>query len=199
LPQNLILASASSARRAILSQAGVEHSWQPAGIDENAIKEAGRAAGKPVDAVALELARAKAAKISKKNPQAYVIGADQMMICDDRWMDKPADLDEARSHLLFLRGKIHSLISAASIWRHGRECWHDSAVTHMGLRGFSDDFFDAYLADGGPEILESVGAYRLEGLGVQLFDRIDGDYFTILGLPLLPLLAFLRREGMLPI
>ncbi|MCP5368836.1 MAG: Maf family protein [Hyphomicrobiales bacterium] len=193
----LILASASATRRTILTQAEIPHVCEPSGVDEETLKEQGQSAGRPVEDVALDIARAKAAAVSARNPRAYVLGADQMMECGGRWLDKPANLDAARHNLRFLRGRTHRLISAATVWRDGEERWTDNAEAHLGLRAFSDAFLDDYLRAGGDEILASVGAYRLEGLGVQLFDRIDGDYFTILGLPLLPLMAFLRREGML--
>ncbi|MCP5370456.1 MAG: Maf-like protein [Hyphomicrobiales bacterium] len=193
----LILASASATRREILHQADVAHVCEPSGVDEDILKEQGQAAGRAVEDVALDIARAKAAAVSERNPNAYVLAADQMMECDGRWLDKPATLDAARENLMFLRGRTHRLISAATIWRGGEERWWDSAEAHLGVRAFSDEFLEDYLRTGGDEILASVGAFRLESRGVQLFDRIDGDYFTILGLPLLPLMAFLRREGML--
>jgi septum formation protein len=191
----IVLASASSARRLLLERAGIAHVCEPAAIDEAAVKAAMQ--GVAVEEVALALADSKACAVATRRPGAVVIGADQILECDGRWFDKPADVAEAARHLRALRGRTHRLVSAAVAVRDGARLWRHVAEARLTMRPFSDHFLDDYLACGGPAILESVGAYRLEGPGAQLFETIDGDYFTILGLPLLPLLEFLRRERLL--
>ena len=195
-PGRLILASQSTARAALLAGAGVAFEARPARIDEAAIKDAGRAEGATPDDVALTLASLKARRI--REPGAVVIGADQLLTCEDRWFDKPADLAEARAHLAHLRGRTHTLHTAVVCHRDGAEIWRHVARPKLTMRPFSDAFLDAYLAEEGDTILSSVGAFRLEGPGAQLFDRIEGDHSAILGLPLLPLLNFLRQTGVLP-
>jgi septum formation protein len=192
----LILASASGARHFILERAGIPHAHEPAGIDEGAIKAA--MPGIAAEDVALALADAKARAVSARRPGAMVIGADQILECEGRWFDKPASAEEAARHLRALRGRTHRLVSAVVAVRDGERRWRHAASARLTMRDFSDEFLRAYLARSGPEILESVGAYRLEGLGPQLFAAIEGDFFTILGLPLLPLLDFLRGERALP-
>lgn len=171
------------------------HVCEPAAIDESVVKSALQ--GVAVEEVALALADSKASAVAARRPGALVIGADQILECDGRWFDKPADVTEAARHLRALRGRTHRLISAAVAVKDGARLWRHVAAARLTMRTFSDQFLDHYLALGGPAILESVGAYRLEGMGAQLFETIDGDYFTILGLPLLPLLEFLRRERLL--
>jgi septum formation protein len=173
----------------------VAHVSEPAGIDESAVKAAMQ--GVAVEEVALALADSKACAVAARRPGALVIGADQILECEGRWFDKPADAAEAARHLRTLRGRTHRLISAAVVVRDGARLWRHVAEARLTMRPFSDQFLDGYLAHGGPAVLESVGVYRLEGLGAQLFEAIDGDYFTILGLPLLALLDFLRRERIL--
>jgi septum formation protein len=148
--------------------------------------------------VALALADSKARAVSARRPGAIVVGADQILECEGRWFDKPATVEEAARHLRALRGRTHRLVSAVVAVRDGERRWRHAAEARLTMRDFSDRFLEDYLARSGPAILESVGAYRLEGLGAQLFARIEGDYFTILGLPLLPLLDFLRGERALP-
>ena len=196
-PAGLILASASSARRLVLENAGVAFRCLPSAIDENPIKESHRAQNKTIEETALSLSRAKALDVSGRQAGACVIGADQIMTCDGAWFDKPADIAAAAATLRRLRGRAHRLISAVSVCRDGAELWHYVAEARLTMRDFSDAFLDRYLENAGPEVLESVGAYRLEGTGAQLFAEIKGDYFTILGLPLLPLLTFLRGHGLL--
>lgn len=190
-----MLASASSARRLVLERAGVAHVCEPAAIDETAVKSALQ--GIAVEEVALALADSKACAVAARRPGALVIGADQILECDGRWFDKPANLPEAARHLRALRGRTHRLVSAVVAVKDGQRLWRHVAEARLTMRPFSDQFLDDYLARGEPAILESVGAYRLEGLGAQLFETVEGDYFTILGLPLLPLLEFLRRERLL--
>ena len=198
----LVLATASAARRAVLSAAGLTFIAEAARVDEAAIKEAAQAEGMPVEEAAMLLADAKAQRVARRHPEALVIGADQMLVCagDDgqlRWFDKPVGLEGAREHLRALRGRSHDLVSATVCWRGGTRIWQNLARPRLTMRAISDDFIDAYLAAEGEAVLGSVGAYRLEGLGVQLFSRIDGDHSAILGLPLLPLLEFLRGHGVL--
>jgi septum formation protein len=198
----LILATASSARRAVLSAAGLTFTAEAAAVDEAAIKESAQAEGLTPEDTAMLLAEAKAQRVARRQPEALVIGADQMLVCRQedgslRWFDKPANLDGARDHLRALRGRAHVLVSAMVCWRHGERIWQHLARPRLTMRDFSDEFLDAYLAAEGEAVLSSVGAYRLEGLGAQLFSRIEGEHSAILGLPLLPLLDFLRGHGVL--
>ena len=148
--------------------------------------------------IANALAVAKAKTVSERQPGCLVIGADQMLECDGEWFDKPEDMIQARAALCSLRGKTHTLRASVCVVRDGAVLWSHNEAAHMTMRSFSDDFLDGYLSTAGLRVLQSVGAYQLEGPGAQLFENIDGDYFTILGLPLLPLLRFLRKEGSLP-
>ncbi len=193
----LVLASASRSRTELLTAAGVAHSVQPAMVDEAAIRTARRAAGDDVAAVAMALAEAKAAVVSLAEAEIPVIGADQMLDCGGTWLDKPADRAEAERHLRLLRGREHRLITAVCLTRNGRVEWRHVETVRLTMRRFSDRFLDDYLDRVGNDVTGTVGAYRLEGPGATLFERIDGDYFSILGLPLLPLLAALRDRGLL--
>jgi septum formation protein len=193
----LILASASAARHAVLAGAGLRFAVRPAWIDEAAIKRAAQAEQLDATGAALRLADAKAARIAHQEPQALVIGADQILNCDGTWYDKPPDLPAARRQLLALRGRSHDLATALVCRTGDRLLWHHVAQPSLTMRRFSEPFLDAYLAAEGDFILGSVGAYRLEGPGAQLFDRVEGDHSAILGLPLLPLLVFLRDAGVL--
>jgi septum formation protein len=193
----LILASASMARRVVLDGAGLRYAALAAAVDEAAIKEAAQAEGiGPVD-TALILADAKAERIARRHPEALVIGCDQLLVCEGAWFDKPADVAAARLHLERLRGRRHELVTAIVCHRHGARAWQHVATPRLTMRAFSDSFLDAYLAAEGEALTQSVGAYRLEGPGVQLFNRIEGEHAAILGLPLLPLLDFLRQHGVL--
>jgi septum formation protein len=194
----LVLASASPARRAVLAGAGLRFEALPAAVDEAEIKAAAQAEGIPPADAALMLADAKAERIARRDPEALVIGCDQLLVCEGTWFDKPADLVAARAQLQALRGRTHELVTAVVCHRHGGRVWQHVAVPRMTMREFSDAFLDAYLAAEGEVLTQSVGAYRLEGPGAQLFARIQGDQPAILGLPLLPLLAFLRQHGVLP-
>ncbi|HYZ34184.1 MAG TPA: Maf family protein [Crenalkalicoccus sp.] len=193
----LLLASASAARAAVLEAAGLAVERVPAAVDESAIKQAGRAEGLSAADTALMLADAKAARLSGRRPEALVIGADQMLVCDDHWFDKPPDLEAARAQLLALRGRAHELVTAVACWRGGEPAWRHVARPRLVMRDFSEAFLDAYLAAEGERVLASVGAYRLEGPGVQLFRAVEGEHAAILGLPLLALLDFLRQHGVL--
>jgi len=193
----LILASASKARRAVLEGAGLRFETRTAGVDEAAIKEAAQAEGISADQAALILADAKAERVARSAPDALVIGADQLLVCDGAWFDKPPDMAAARTHLQRLRGRRHELVTALVCHRGGQRIWQHVAKPRLTMRDFSDAFLEAYLAAEGEALLSSVGAYRLEGHGAQLFDVIEGDQPAILGLPLLPLLGFLRQHGVL--
>lgn len=192
---DLVLASASSARRRLLADVGVPVIIDPADVDEGAVKLEllGRGAGP--GAVAMALAELKALTVAARHPGALVIGCDQVLAAGDRLFDKPADMAAARAHLLALRGRPHMLISAVAVACDGVILWRHDEAAHLSMRDFSDAFLDAYLAVAGPAVLGSVGAYALEGTGAQLFERIAGDHFTIQGLPLLALLDFLRGAG----
>ncbi|CAO3352656.1 Maf family protein [Azospirillum melinis] len=191
----LVLASGSRTRAAMLEQAGVPAILDRPLVDEDEVKAAGRAEGVPADAVAEALAELKAQRITRRHPGALVVGADQMLECEGRWFDKPADRAGARAQLLDLRGKTHQLVSCAVVVRDGERMWHKTDSARLTMRNFSEAFLDDYLDRVGDDVLHSVGAYQLEGLGAQLFHRVEGDFFTILGLPLLPLLGFLRVHG----
>lgn len=193
----IILASASVARRNLLEAAGLRFETRPAAVDEGAMKESARAEGIPPSEAALMLADAKAERIARREPEALVIGCDQLLVCEGRWFDKPADLAAARAHLQALRGRRHELVTAVVAHRHGGRIWQHVAVPRLAMREFSDAFLEAYLAVEGEHVTRSVGGYRLEGPGVQLFGRIEGEHAAILGLPLLALLAFLRDHGVL--
>ena len=191
----LILASASVARRAVLAGAGLQFTVWPAAIDEAGVKRAARSEGLDALAVALRLADAKAAEIARHEPQALVIGADQILVCDGTWYDKPENLAAARRQLLALRNRSHALATAVVCRSGDRLLWQHTAQPRLTMRAFSEPFLDAYLAMEGAHVLSSVGAYRLEGPGAQLFAAVEGDHAAILGLPLLPLLRFLRGLG----
>jgi septum formation protein len=193
----LVLASASVTRRALLDGAGLRFEAFAAAVDESAIKEAAQAEGISPSDTALMLADAKAERIGRRDPEALVIGCDQLLVCDGHWYDKPPDLGAARRQLMALRGRTHELVTAVVCHRHGGRVWQHVAVPRLVMREFSEDFLGAYLALEGEALLQSVGAYRLEGPGVNLFARVQGDHAAILGLPLLELLGFLRQHGIL--
>lgn len=192
----LLLASASQTRLRLLRDAGLAVEAYPAQIDEAEIKRSARAEGERPEECALLLAELKAARIARRDPQRLVIAADQLLVCDDAWFDKPADLAAARAQLCALRGRTHCLVTAVLCWRGAVRVWHHVESPRLAMRAFSDAFLDDYLAEEGQSLLASVGAYRLEGRGAQLFDRVEGDFFSVLGLPLLPLLGFLRQHGL---
>ncbi|MDI6836612.1 MAG: Maf-like protein [Rhizobiaceae bacterium] len=191
----LILASASPSRRMLMKNAGLEFEAIPAEIDEREIERgnAGRCLG-PAE-LAVELACQKAIDVSQRLPSALVIGCDQTMSLGNRIFHKPADAAEAKANLQALRGKTHRLNSAVALARNGAILWSGVDIAELTMRDFSDGFLDLYLTRTAEAVLRSVGAYQLEGEGIQLFERIEGDYFTILGLPLLQLLAQLRELG----
>ncbi len=192
----VVLASKSAVRTRLLAAAGVEFEAMDSGVDEAEAK-VGLAAYTP-DAVALALAEAKAVRASAARPGALVIGADQTLDFEGRLFDKAASLAEARARLMMLRGRAHRLHAGVAVARDGQVLWRKCASSTLTMRDFTDAWLDAYLARNPGPALSSVGCYELEGEGAQLFDRIIGDYFAILGLPLLGLLGCLRREGALP-
>lgn len=196
-PETLILASASTARAATLRAAGVEFAVEPAAIDEAAIKREHRSAGHDALACAMALAKSKARTVAARHPGALVIGADQILVADGEWFDKPAGLEEAAAHLRRLRGCEHILATAACVFRGDTRLWHAVATPKLTMRCFGEAFLAGYIVAEGDAVLGSVGAYRIEGRGAQLFARIEGDHFAILGLPLLELLEFLRGRGIL--
>lgn len=196
----LVLASSSATRRALLTRAGLAFEALPAAVDEAALKEACQAETIPAEDAAIILAEAKAERIARRVPDALVIGGDQLLVCKmedgtERWFDKPTDMAAARSQLQALRGKTHRLVTATVAWRNGARIWQDVTTPRMTMRDVSDAFLDAYLAAEGDVLLGSVGAYRLEAMGVHLFSRVEGEHSAILGLPLIPLLGFLRGHG----
>ena len=195
-PPGLVLASRSAARAALLHNAGVNFHIAAADIDENAIRRSVRAESGDAAAAAALLADSKAIEVSRHHGDALVIGADQILDCDGAWFDKPVDLQRARDDLLALRGRTHQQLSAVSVVRNGVPLWRYVETANLTMRDFSDGFLDDHLAAVGDAVLASAGAYQLEGPGVQLFSLIEGDYFAILGLPLLPLLDFLRQQGL---
>ena len=194
MAETLVLASASPSRRKLMENAGLVFDAFAANVDERAVERDLPPDLAPGD-LALELALAKALEVSRRFPTALVIGCDQTMSLGQRVFHKPADRAEARSTLSALRGKEHRLNSGIVLVREGRELWRHLSTADLSMRKFSDAFLESYLERCGEKVMESVGCYQLEGIGIQLFDSISGDYFTILGLPLLPLLQQLRALG----
>jgi septum formation protein len=193
----LILASASTTRARMLEAAGVPFEQRPAAVDETEVKEALRADGVAPGDAALALAELKARRIASGAPGLPVLGADQILTCDGQWFDKPRDLAEARAQLAALAGRRHELWTAAIVLRDDARLWHEIAQARLWLRPCSDAFLAAYLDAVGDLALASVGAYQIEGLGAQLFARVEGDRFAIQGLPLIGLLECLRIQGVL--
>jgi septum formation protein len=193
----LVLASASSARRAVLEAAGLRFTAQAAHVDEDAVKQGAKAEGLKPGETALILSELKAQRLSRRHRDALVIGCDQVLVCEGAWFDKPADRTAAAAHLRALRDKTHVLETGLVCMKNEQVVWHHLVRPKLTMRPFSDAFLDAYLDAEGDAVLSSVGAYRLEGLGAQLFDAIEGEHSAILGLPLLPLLGFLRQHGVL--
>ena len=193
----LILASQSPARKMLLANAGISFEAVPADIDERSVqKNSGLSA--PGEIAGL-LAREKACFVSSKNPGRYVVGADQTLALGSRLFSKPAGRAQAADQLRLLAGGTHELHSAVAVARDGKIVFSDVSVARMTMRRLDESAIEAYLDQAGQAVTTSVGAYQLEGLGVHLFERIEGDHFTILGLPLLPLLAFMRGEGLLSV
>ncbi len=193
----MVLGSASVVRGDILRGAGVSFVVEASTVEEGPIKDACRKQGLNVEETAMALAEAKAADVAARHPGALVIGADQILECGQRWFDKPQNTDAARDTLRALRGRRHRLVNAVTVNRDGEFLWRHLEPATLTMRDFSDAFLEQYLEDGGADILASVGAYRLEQSGAQLFTTVEGSYFTVLGLPLLALLEFLRLQGVL--
>lgn len=194
----LILASQSAARRALLAAAGLRFTAQAAHVDEDALKQAARTEEFSPEEAAVMLAEAKAERIARRHPEALVLGADQILECEGAWFDKPADLHGAAAHLRALSGRRHRLVNGVVAFRGGQRIWTHVDSPKLWVRPLSEDFIAEYLALEGEAVLSSVGAYRLEGPGIQLFDRIEGEHSSILGLPMLAVLGFLRQQRIIP-
>ena len=192
---SLILASNSNVRRRLLEDARVPFQAVASHVDEATIKaDCKEQKLSPVETT-MVLAQAKANDVGKDNPDDLVLGADQVLACGNEWLDKPAGRDGVRAHLMHLSGRAHELINASIVVQGGTVLWeHQDAIT-MIMRPLSEVFIESYINEVGDAACETVGGYQLEGMGAQLFDRTDGDFFSILGLPLLPLLVFLRTRG----
>ena len=194
---SLVLASASPVRAWALKNAGLVFEIDPSDVDERFIKnEMDAKQASPKD-VASKLAEHKALAVSQRRPNTWIIGADQVLVFNNTIFDKPTNLQEAASHLCQFRGHSHDLISAVCVAYGNHPEWNYAETARLHMRDFSDGFLESYLGEAGESVVTSVGAYRLEGVGAQLFSRIEGDYFTVLGLPLLPLLNFLRSQGVI--
>ena len=193
----IILASQSQARAMILRNAGVQFTIQPSYLDEDDIKNQAKENRDSPEKCAQDLAIAKAMKISERFSDSYVIGADQIMICEGRWFDKAPTKEVAMEQLRFLRGKKHTLITAACVVKGNVVLWQALSNPQLTMRSFSELFLDDYVNKLGNDLLKSVGCYQLEGLGAQLFDKVDGDMFEIMGLQIIHLLGFLRAENLI--
>lgn len=195
MAEKIILASGSTFRKALLVNAGVAVEAVPAEVDERALEAPLKDSGISPEDVALVLAEAKATEVSERKPGAVVLGCDQTLSLGDELFHKPADMEGARRHLLALSGKTHQLNSAVVLARDGAVLWRHVGIASLTMRKLDPAFIGRHLARVGAKALSSVGAYQIEGEGIQLFERIEGDYFTIVGLPLLPALAKLRDLG----
>ena len=194
MTSRIILASGSAIRGQLMEEAGLEFETITKPVDETAIKKAMLAEGARLRDIADALAEAKAMRVSRVE-EGLVIGADQIMVMENQLFDKPVDVDAARERLKLMRGKTHNLIGAVVICENGRAVWRHMAKTTLTMRDFSDDFLEDYLEAEGELVTKSVGAYRFEGRGAQLFSHVEGDFFSILGLSLLPVLDYLRLRG----
>lgn len=190
----IILASGSAIRRKLMSDAGLSFEVIAKPVDEGAIKESMLAESARLGDIADALAEAKSMRVSRIE-EGLVIGADQIMVMDNQLFDKPKDIDEARARLKLMRGKTHYLMGAVVICENGHPVWRHMAKTKLTMRDFSDAFLEDYLEKEGELVTKSVGAYRFEGLGAQLFSHVEGDFFSILGLSLLPVMDYLRTRG----
>jgi septum formation protein len=195
MTEKIILASGSPFRKAMLVNAGIEIEAVPADVDERALEAPLKDSGVSPEDVASILAEAKATEVSERRPGALVLGCDQTLSLGDEVFHKPADMEGARRHLLALSGKTHQLNSAAVICRDGEVLWRHVGIASLTMRKLAPAFIGRHLARVGAKALGSVGAYQVEGEGIQLFEKIEGDYFTIVGLPLLPVLKELRTLG----
>lgn len=194
MSQRIILASGSAIRRQILDGAGLDYEVIVRPVDEAAIKDAMLAENARLRDIADALAEAKAMRVSRQE-QGLVIGADQIMVMDNQLFDKPKDMDDVRARLLSMRGKRHELIGAVVICENGAPVWRHLSRTKLWVRDFSEEFLDWYIKTEGEALTKSVGAYRFEGPGAQLFEKVEGGFFAILGLDLLPVLDYLRTRG----
>ena len=193
--ERIVLASGSRFRRAMLEAAGVDLDVVPAEIDERAVEQTLEGTGASPEDLAQVLAEAKALEVSERQPGRLVLGCDQTLSLGDELFHKPEDMEDARRHLLKLSGRTHQLNSAAVLARNGAALWRHVGIARLTMRRLEPAFIGRHLARVGPMALNSVGAYQIEGEGIQLFDKIEGDHFTIVGLPLLPLLEELRQLG----
>ncbi|CUH51466.1 Maf family protein [Shimia marina] len=198
MPAPLILASGSEIRAQLLSKSNVGYEIIKARVDEDMIRRSLQAEGASPRDVADALAEAKARKVSLKHPEALVLGCDQVLDFQGTIFSKPASVEDARNQLLLLRGNRHMLLSAAVIYQGGEPLWRHVGVVRLQMRQFSNDFLEDYLTRNFDSIRHSVGGYKLEEEGVRLFDKIEGDYFTVLGMPLLEILSYLTLRGDLP-
>jgi len=190
----IVLASGSATRRTLLASTGLRFTAFAPDVDETAVKIATRRDGGTPEHSAMALAGLKAAAFQGQD-DVLVIGCDQILVCNNVWFDKPATLAIARDHLQHLRGRTHTLVTATICMRRGQRVWSHMAKPKLTMRNFTNTFLDAYLAEEGEAVLHSVGCYRVEGLGMQLFDAMEGEHSAILGLPLTPLLAYLRAQS----
>ena len=195
MAERIVLASGSPFRKAMLEAAGVDIDVVPAKIDERAVEKTLEGTGASPEDVAQVLAEAKALDVSERHPGRLVLGCDQTLSLGDELFHKPADMEGARRHLLTLSGRTHQLNSAAVLARNGETLWRHVGIASLTMRKLEPAFIGRHLARVGPMALNSVGAYQIEGEGIQLFDKIEGDYFTIVGLPLLAVLKELRALG----
>lgn len=195
--KKIILASKSPSRAMILKTAGVPFKVVSVNINEDILKKQGLDKKLTPRQIASSLSRQKARVVSEKAPDQYVLGGDQILVCQGKMFDKPRDMAAARETLTKLRGRTHTLISAACIFLDGEQVLEIVEEAHLTMEDFSDDFLKDYLSRTGEKILASVGAYQLEAEGAELFTKIEGDFFTILGLPLNPVLKFLRQQGII--
>ncbi len=197
MPQELILASASLARNRLLKNAGVAFHAVASDIDEVAMKRELKLDNQCPNAVVKALATAKAAKVGKKYPKTTIIGSDQLLVCNHQWFDKPTSIETARNQLERLSGRVHQLVNSTVIIKNSVAIWNYQNIINVEMRELSSDLIDEYLTKEGGAVCESVGAYKLEGYGAQLLKQVDGDFFSILGLPMFPLLGFLREQEIL--
>lgn len=197
-PEPIVLASGSATRQAMLRAAGVPFEVMVARVDEEALTAALQGEARSARDIADALAEMKAARVSARRPEALVVGSDQTLSCDGRLLSKPASPEEAREQLRFLMGRTHRLHSAAVIYQGSEPLWRHVSEARLTMGRLSEEWLDGYLQRNWEAVRTSVGGYRIEEEGVRLFSRIEGDHFTILGLPLLPLLSFLAVRGTIP-
>ncbi|MGY9052961.1 MAG: Maf family protein [Rhodobacterales bacterium] len=198
MKKRIVLASQSMARQNMLRQAGVEFEVKPARIDEEAIIKSLLADGATTNDIVDALAEYKALRVAGSHPDGLIIGSDQILVCEKKIYSKAQNLEQAKTTLKELRGKSHQLLSAAVIFEDGKPVWRTVSRAQLFMRNYSDEYLDDYLKYCGSDILSSVGCYFLEDKGVNLFSRVQGDYFTVLGFPLLDVLEFLRNRGVIP-